>query len=60
MKKHIYLSLLLGSAILASCSSDPKEIADNTKPVQVTLSNRRLQNPKKPKNQIAEVILILM
>ena len=39
MKKHIYLSLLLGSAIFASCSSDPKDIADNTKPVQVTLSN---------------------
>ena len=39
MKKHIYLSLLLGSAVLASCSSDPKEITDNTKPVQVTLSN---------------------
>ena len=39
MKKHIYLSLLLGSAILASCSSDPKEITDNTKPVQVTLSH---------------------
>ena len=39
MKKHIYLSLLLGSAILASCSSDPKDITDNTQPVQVTLSN---------------------
>jgi len=39
MKKHIYLSLVLGLSILGSCSSDSKQVTDNTKPVQVTVSN---------------------
>ncbi|MGZ5196987.1 MAG: efflux RND transporter periplasmic adaptor subunit [Kaistella sp.] len=39
MKKHIYLSLVLGLSILGSCSSDSKQVADNTKPVRVTVSN---------------------
>ncbi|MGZ5187829.1 MAG: efflux RND transporter periplasmic adaptor subunit [Kaistella sp.] len=39
MKKHIYLSLVLGLSILGSCSSDLKQVADNTKPVRVTVSN---------------------
>lgn len=39
MKKHIYLSLVLGLSILGSCSSDSKQVANNTKPVRVTVSN---------------------
>lgn len=39
MKKHIYLSLVLGLSILGSCSSDSKQVADNAKPVRVTVSN---------------------
>lgn len=39
MKKHIYLSLVVGLSILGSCSSDSKQVADNTKPVLVTVSN---------------------
>ena len=39
MKKHIYLSLVLGLSILGSCSSDSKQVADNTQPVRVTVSN---------------------
>ncbi|MGZ5284509.1 MAG: efflux RND transporter periplasmic adaptor subunit [Kaistella sp.] len=39
MKKHIYLSLVLGLSILGSCSSDSKQVADNSQPVRVTVSN---------------------
>lgn len=36
IKTGILLSALVA---LSSCSSDPKEIADNSKPIQVTVSN---------------------
>lgn len=39
MKKHIQLSLMVGVSVLASCSSDTKEIKDNAQPIEVKISN---------------------
>ena len=39
MKKHIYLPLIVATALLGSCSTDKSEVKDNSKPIEVKLSN---------------------